>query len=74
MLVRPWKPKLCVTINSIKVNDIAKPSVDIVFFPPDPATYINGLDNSTARVEVKENINNSTAAVTVNFFGLIDVE
>ena len=46
----------------------------IVFFPPDPVTYINNdLNNKTAQIELIESINNSRAAVTVNFFGLIDV-
>ena len=63
-----------VTINSIKANDIESSPVDIIFFPPDPVIYINGLKNSDARIELKENINNSTAAVTVNFFGLIDTD
>lgn len=49
--------------------------VDIVFLPPDPVTYINNdLNNTTARIELNESVNNSTAAVTVNFFGLIDTE
>lgn len=59
-----------VTINSLSPAN----AVDIVFFPPDPVTYINGLNNTTAEIVLKENINNSTAAVTVNFFGLIDTE
>ena len=62
------------TINSLQVNGLEVNSTDIVFFPPDPVTFINTLDDANARIEIKENINNSTAAVTVNFFGLIDVE
>lgn len=59
----------------VTISDLSPANpVDIVFFPPDPTTYINGLINSAARVELKENVNNSTAAVTVNFFGLIDTE
>jgi len=64
-----------VTIDSLRVNGLPRASVDIVFFPPDPTTYINkNLNNTSARIELKENINNSTAAVNVNLFGLIDVE
>jgi len=59
-----------VTINSLSPAN----AVDIVFFPPDPITYVNGSNAATARVVLKESMNNSTAAVTVNFFGLIDVE
>lgn len=57
-----------VTISSL----LPANNVDIVFFPPDPTTYINGLDRSTARIILKESVNNSTADVSVNFFGLID--
>ena len=64
-----------ITINSLSPDD----EVDVVFFPPNPVTYINGLavyDNQArpARIVLKESITNSTAAVTVNLFGLIDVE
>lgn len=59
-----------VTINFLSPAD----TVDLVFFPPDPTTYVNGSATASARIVLKENINNSTAAVTVNFFGLIDVE
>ena len=58
-----------VTIDTLNPANM----VDIVFFPPDPITYINGLDKSSAQIGLKENTNNSTAVVTVNFFGLIDV-
>ncbi len=59
----------------ITINFLSPASpVDIVFFPPDPATYINGFNNTTARIILKENVNNSTATVFVNFFGLIDTD
>ncbi len=57
-----------ITINSLSPAN----SVDIVFFPPDPVTYINGSGSSPAKIILKENINNSTAEISVNFFGLID--
>lgn len=63
-----------VTISLIEVNSISKQSVDIVFFPPDPVTYVNGLNNANAQITLKENVNNSTAVITVNFFGLIDTD
>lgn len=59
-----------VTIDSLSPAG----AVDIVFFPPDPITYVNGNINTNAKITLKENINNSTAAVSVNFFGLIDTE
>lgn len=62
------------TIDSIEIGGTPNPLADIVFFPPDPQTYINGSGANSARIILKENLNNSTAAVTVNFFGLIDTE
>lgn len=59
-----------VTINSLSPANV----VDIVFFPPDPVTYINGLSNTTAEIILRENVNSSTATVSVNFFGLIDTD
>jgi len=59
-----------ITIDSLSPASV----VDIVFFPPDPVTYINGLNNTSAQITLKENINNSTAEITVNFFGLIDTD
>lgn len=47
--------------------------VDIVFFPPDPVTYVNGSAATGAQIVLKERMNNSTAIITVNSFGLIDV-
>jgi len=64
-----------VTINSLAPAN----AVDIIFFPPNPDIYINGDDvfsnpANTAVIVIKENINNSTATVTVNYFGLIDAQ
>ena len=59
-----------VTIKSLSPTN----TVDIVFFPPDPIIYINGSVGATANITLKENINNSTANVSVNFFGLIDTD
>ncbi|NCQ16135.1 prepilin-type N-terminal cleavage/methylation domain-containing protein [Candidatus Falkowbacteria bacterium] len=59
-----------VTINSLSPAG----AVDIIFLPPNPTVYINGLVSADAQIQLKENINNSTAVVTVNFFGLIDAD
>ncbi|MDD3151076.1 MAG: prepilin-type N-terminal cleavage/methylation domain-containing protein [Candidatus Gastranaerophilales bacterium] len=59
-----------VTISALSPANI----VDIVFFPPDPVTYVNGLNNTNAQITLLENINNSTAMISVNFFGLIDTD
>jgi len=61
-----------VTINSF--SPVKSNALDIIFYPPDPVIYINGAANANAIITLKENINNSTAAVTVNSFGLIDTE
>lgn len=64
-----------VTISSLSPAD----TFDIVFFPPNPDIYIYGRDvfdlqAAEATIDIKENINNSTATVTVNYFGLIDTQ
>ncbi len=59
-----------VTINSLSPAN----TVDIVFFPPDPVTYVNGSPTTSAQITIRENITNSTAVITVNSFGLVDVE
>ncbi len=59
-----------VTINFLSPAN----AVDIIFFPPDPVTYVNTSPTTGAQITIKENINNSTAVVTVNSFGLIDTE
>lgn len=59
-----------VTISSLSPAS----TVDIIFFPPDPTTYVNGSATDSAQIVLREDINNSTAVVTVNSFGLIDVE
>lgn len=61
-----------VTINSF--SPVQGNALDIVFYPPDPITYVNGNINTNAQITIKENINNSTAIVLVNFFGLIDTD
>jgi prepilin-type N-terminal cleavage/methylation domain-containing protein len=61
-----------VTINSL--SPVVGGKLDIVFFPPDPVTYINGEKNKIAEITLKEGVNNSMATTTVNFFGLIDSE
>lgn len=48
--------------------------LDIVFLPPDPVTYINQSAATSAQIILRENINNSTAAISVNSFGLIDTD
>ncbi len=67
-----------VTINFLKYNDDV-PKLDIIFFPPDPAVYINTRNvfnrpANSAIISLIESTNNSTATVEVNFFGLIDAQ
>lgn len=49
-------------------------TLDIVFLPPDPVTYVNDSDTTSAQIILREDINNSTAIITVNSFGLIDTD
>jgi type II secretory pathway pseudopilin PulG len=48
--------------------------IDVIFYPPDPVTYVNASASTKASIVLKENINNSTATVSVNSFGLIDTD
>lgn len=59
-----------ITINALSPAN----TVDIVFFPPDPVTYVNASPTANAQITLKENVNNSTAIISVNFFGLIDTD
>lgn len=47
-------------------------SVDIVFEPPDPTTYINGTSTGEVLITLADDRNNNEV-VRVNFFGLIEV-
>lgn len=49
-------------------------TVDIIFFPPDPVTYVNNSTITDAQIILREDINNSTAVITVNSFGLIEAD
>lgn len=62
-----------VTIDSLSPLSPAA-ALDIIFLPPDPTVYVNGLNNVSAEIILRENINNSTGSTTVNFFGLIDTD
>ncbi len=46
-------------------------TLSIVFFPPDPITHINS-DYKKAKITLKEQQNNTTKTIEINFFGLID--
>ncbi len=63
-----------VSIDSIAIGDTPdmESSLDIVFLPPNPTTYINGVDNTKAKITLK-NTDNNTSDIEVNFFGLIDI-
>lgn len=47
-------------------------TVDIVFEPPDPTTYINGTSTGSVMITLADERNNNEV-VRVNFFGLIEV-
>lgn len=63
-----------VTISSLSAGGSPANSLDIVFFPPDPTTFVNASPTAGAQIILRENVNNSTAIVSVNSFGLIDTE
>ncbi len=57
-----------IQITSIDHGD----SVDIVFDPPDPTTYINGTSTGSVLISLIDDQDNSES-IRVNFFGLIEV-
>lgn len=64
-----------ITIDSLYTSSQGNVNtIDIVFFPPDPVTYVNNSTITNAQITLRENINNSTAVITVNSFGLIDAD
>lgn len=58
-----------ITISGIDVAG----AVDIVFMPPNPATYINQANNTSVEITLKENISGAVKKIKVNFLGLIDI-
>jgi Tfp pilus assembly protein FimT len=67
-----------IIISSIDTNDQANPtpgSLDITFLPPDPSTVLyDGIGTSSvAIITLRNTATNKTATVTVNFFGLAQV-
>ncbi len=57
-----------IQITSIDQGD----SVDIVFDPPDPTTYINSTSTGSVLISLTDDQDNSES-IRVNFFGLIEV-
>lgn len=48
---------------------------NIIFLPPDPLTYIVTEQGTTTSLSIrlKENVNNTTKTVRINFLGLVEV-
>lgn len=46
----------------------------IFFKPPEPETFINGSANNWITIILKDQAEATTSQVTVNFFGLVEVE
>lgn len=65
-----------IEIMSLEVDGEPVNTLNLVFSPPDPRTYINGeyLDNSTAAITLHEKIGGSTTKVNINFAGLIELD
>lgn len=62
-----------IVVSLIDVEGELVDFVDIVFLPPDPQIYINTERNKNVEITVRENVNQSTKQLEVNFLGLIDV-
>ena len=61
-----------IAISALEVDNLVN-FVDIVFHPPDPQVYINTERNKRLEITVRENVNQTTEMIEVNFLGLIDV-
>lgn len=57
---------------NIDSMDIGGTKVDIVFLPPDPTTYINGLENESVQI-VFIGAKGSKKTIEINFLGLTDI-
>jgi len=47
--------------------------LNIIFQPPDPLTFINGVDTNSTRIMIGRDGGTNFETIEVNFFGLIDV-
>jgi len=56
------------------VSTSAGNTVDIVFFPPDPLTYINKSTSTSLEINLKETASGNIKKIFVNYLGLIDVD
>ncbi len=61
-----------INTNGISVGGASAQTSAIVFFPPDPVTYISNSSTTDISITLKDR-NNSTLAVKVNFLGLVEV-
>lgn len=63
-----------IVIDEILENNSSVDQAVIFFQPPDPQTFINGLNSNNITIYLKDKVANTSSAVTVNFFGLIENE
>lgn len=66
-----------ITISSITNSfSISESPLDIVFTPPDPTVYFNGIsaiNDVFIEIVLKDNQTNLTKTITVNFLGMVDI-
>jgi len=64
-----------VIIDEILINSTTTTTAaTILFWPPEPQTFINGTSSNNVAITFKDGITMTTNRVLVNFFGLIEVE
>lgn len=63
-----------IVIDEIIENNSPVDQAVIFFQPPDPQTFINGSNSNNITIYLKDKVANTSSAVTVNFFGLIENE
>jgi type II secretory pathway pseudopilin PulG len=67
-------PETIIIDDIIDSNTGTVSSGTIFFKPPEPETFINGSANNWITIILKDQFEATTSQVTVNFFGLVEVE
>ncbi len=68
--IRIFKLPQNIIVNSINPASPGR----IVFLPPDPKTYVNGDDTADMTIVLRNTSTNQTKSITVNSYGMIEVQ
>ena len=62
-----------ITVDDILYNSSYINDLDIFFQPPDPKTFLNGNQSGNVTITLYDDVLATTSEVTVNFFGLVEI-